>query len=91
MLSFCGFAQDGTLENPYPIDGKAALKSFAECINRGQNFTFQNGLFSFDPNGDIPANGANTCFQQTADIDLDGDAWVRSISKSAERSSGLCR
>ena len=69
-------AQDGTPANPYPVKDKDALITLAGCINLGQNFSFENDLFVFDPNGTIPAGGAGTCFIQTADIDLAGESWV---------------
>ena len=75
LLGFCAFAQDGTPANPYPISNKEALVSLAQCINKGQNFSFENGIFVFNPNGSIHAGGEGVYFRQTADIDLNGETW----------------
>ena len=74
----CGsntFAQDGTYDNPYFINDLDAFLSFAQCINSGQNFSYQNGIFVPDPNGPIPAYGEGTYFRQIANIDLAGITW----------------
>ena len=68
-------AQDGSLEHPYPVQNKEALYSLAQCINQGQNFSFENNKFVFNPNGAIPAGGMGVCFEQTADIDMEDEAW----------------
>ena len=75
LSNFYTFAQNGTATHPYPISDKNALITLAQRINEGLNFSFENGVFVKDPNGDIPAYGANTCFEQTADIDLNGETW----------------
>ena len=75
LSNFYTFAQNGTAAHPYPISDKNALITLAQRINEGHNFSFENGVFVKDPNGDIPAYGANTCFEQTADIDLNGETW----------------
>ena len=59
---------DGTREHPYPIGDISTLISFAQCINNNQPFAFENGKFVFDIDGNIPAGGAGTYFEQTADI-----------------------
>ncbi len=68
-------AQDGSQEHPYPVQNKEALLSLAQCINQGQNFSFENNRFVFNPNGAIPAGGMGVCFEQTADIDMEDEAW----------------
>ncbi len=66
---------DGTQAHPYPINGKEALVTLAQCINTGYNFKFENDRFVSDPNGDIPANGTDIYFEQTADIDMSDMTW----------------
>ncbi len=75
LVNFAAFAQDGTREHPYPIGDISALISFAQCINNNQPFTFENGKFVFDIDGNIPAGGAGTYFEQTADIDMNSANW----------------
>ena len=72
---------DGTREHPYPIGDISALISFAQCINNHQPFTFENGKFVFDIDGNIPAGGAGTYFEQTADIDMNSANWNIPIGK----------
>lgn len=66
---------DGTRERPYPIGDISTLISFAQCINNNQPFAFEDGKFVFDIDGDIPAGGAGTYFEQTADIDMNSAHW----------------
>ena len=54
LVNFAAFAQDGTREHPYPIGDISALISFAQCINNHQPFTFEDGKFVFDIEGNIP-------------------------------------
>ena len=75
LSNFYAFAQDGTQTHPYPIKDKEALITFAQCINNGQNFKFENDKFVFDPSGDIPANGTGIYFEQTADINMADGIW----------------
>ncbi len=66
---------DGTREHPYPIGDISTLISFAQCINNNQPFAFEDGKFVFDIDGNIPAGGADTYFEQTADIDMNSANW----------------
>ncbi len=75
LVNFAAFAQDGTREHPYPIGDISALISFAQCINNNQPFAFEDGKFVFDIEGNIPAGGAGTYFEQTADIDMNSANW----------------
>ena len=72
---------DGTREHPYPIGDISTLISFAQCINNNQPFAFENGKFVFDIDGNIPAGGADTYFEQTADIDMNSANWNIPIGK----------
>ena len=72
---------DGTREHPYPIGDISTLISFAQCINNNQPFAFENGKFVFDIEGNIPAGGAGTYFEQTADIDMNSANWNIPIGK----------
>ena len=72
---------DGTREHPYPIGDISTLISFAQCINNNQPFAFENGKFVFDIDGNIPAGGAGTYFEQTADIDMNSANWNIPIGK----------
>lgn len=74
-------APDGTREHPYPIGDISTLISFAQCINNNQPFAFENGKFVFDIDGNIPAGGADTYFEQTADIDMNSANWNIPIGK----------
>ena len=65
----------GTANNPFPINNYNDLTAFRNGINTGAPFSYKH--FS------VPAFGENTCFIQTADINMPSSNWL-SIGSALE-------
>ena len=77
VMQFDKEALLGSAANPFTIDNSTDLTAFRDGIKTGAAFKYKHFT--------IPALGENTCFLQTADIDLSSVASFQSIALNADK------
>ncbi len=77
VIQFDKEALLGSAANPFTIDNSTDLTAFRDGIKTGAAFKYKHFT--------IPALGENTCFLQTADIDLSSVNSFKSIALNADK------